>query len=55
MDVHVLDWTQSGGDEIGDLNIKKKDIEEIKDNVVEFKPKEPWSVGYNKWKEQNND
>ena len=32
MDVHVLDWTQSGGDEIGDLNIKKKDIEEIKDN-----------------------
>ena len=55
MDVHVLDWTQSGGDEIGDLNIKKKDIEEVKDNVIEFKPKEPWAVGYKKWKEESND
>ena len=24
MDVNVLDWEQSGGDEIADLNIKKK-------------------------------
>ena len=32
MDVNVLDWEQSGGEEIGDLNIKKKDIEEIKND-----------------------
>ena len=55
MDVNVLDWIQSGGDEIGDLNIKKKDIEQIESNVVEFKPKEPWAVGYKKWKEESND
>jgi len=55
MDVNVLDWIQSGGDEIGDLNIKKKDIERIESNVVEFKPKEPWAVGYKKWKEESND
>jgi hypothetical protein len=24
-------------------------------NVVEFKPKEPWAVGYKKWKEESND
>ena len=29
MDVHVLDWRQSGDDEYPDLNIKKKDIEVI--------------------------
>ena len=55
MDVNVLDWIQSGGDEIGDLNIKKKDIEQIDSNVVEFKPKETWVEGYKKWKEENND
>ena len=45
MDVNVLDWIQSGGDEIGDINIKKKDIEQIESNVVEFKSNsvsEPW-------------
>ena len=30
MDVNLLDWVQCGGDEIGDVNIKKKDIEELK-------------------------
>ena len=55
MDVNVLDWIQSGGDEIGDLNIKKKDIERIESNIIEFKPKEPWAVGYKKWKEESND
>tara|TARA_X000000368_G_scaffold131114_1_gene103027 strand:- start:1458 stop:1715 length:258 start_codon:yes stop_codon:yes gene_type:complete len=51
MDVNVLDWEQSGGDEIADLNIKKKDIEEIKTNIVKLKIKKPWSEGYKEWKE----
>ena len=55
MDVNVLDWIQSGGDEIDHLNIKKKDIERIESNVIEFKPKETWVEGYKKWKEENND
>ena len=55
MDVNVLDWIQSGGDEIGDLNIKKKDIERIESNIIEFKPKETWVEGYKKWKEESND
>ena len=55
MDVNVLDWEQSGGDEIADLNIKKKDIEEIKTNVVKLKIKKPWSEGYKEWKENTND
>ena len=55
MDVNVLDWIQSGGDEIEHLNIKKKDIERIESNVIEFKPKETWVEGYKKWKEENND
>ena len=55
MDVNVLDWIQSGGDEIGDLNIKKKDIERIESNVIEFKPKETWVEGNKKWKEESND
>ena len=55
MDVNVLDWEQSGGDEIADLNIKKKDIEEIKTNIVKLKIKKPWSEEYKEWKEQNDD
>ena len=55
MDVNVLDWIQSGGDEIDYLNIKKKDIERIESNIIEFKPKETWVEGYKKWKEENND
>jgi len=55
MDVNVLDWEQSGGDEIADLNIKKKDIEEIKTNIVKLKIKKPWSEGYKEWKENTND
>ena len=55
MDVNVLDWEQSGGDEIADLNIKKKDIEEIKTNIVKLKIKKPWSEGYKEWKEKQND
>lgn len=55
MDVNVLDWIQSGGDEISDLNIKKKDIERIESNIIEFKPKETWVEGYKKWKEESND
>ena len=52
MDVNVLDWEQSGGDEIADLNIKKKDIEEIKTNIVKLKIKKPWSEGYKEWQEK---
>ena len=55
MDVNVLDWIQSGGDEIDHLNIKKKDIERIESNVIEFKPKETWVEGYKKWKDESND
>ena len=55
MDVNVLDWIQSGGDEIDHLNIKKKDIERIESNIIEFKPKETWVEGYKKWKEESND
>ena len=55
MDVNVLDWEQSGGDEIADLNIKKKDIEEIKTNIVKLKIKKPRSEEYKEWKEQNDD
>ena len=51
MDVNVLDWEQSGGDEIADLNIKKKDIEEIKSNVVKLKT---WTEGYNEWKKSKS-
>ena len=53
MDVNVLDWEQSGGDEIADLNIKKKDIEEIKTNIVKLKIKKPWTEGYKEWLEKN--
>ena len=52
MDVNVLDWEQSGGDEIADLNIKKKDIEEIKTNIVKLKIKKPWTEGYKEWQEK---
>ena len=52
MDVNVLDWEQSGGDEIADLNIKKKDIEEIKTNIVKLKIKKPWTECYKEWQEK---
>ena len=52
MDVNVLDWEQSGGDEIADLNIKIKDIEEIKTNIVKLKIKKPWTEGYKEWQEK---
>ena len=58
MDVHVDDWQHQysvGLGDFGSFNIKKKDIQQIETNVVEFKPKEPWAVGYKKWKEGNND
>ena len=51
MDVNVLDWEQSGGDEIADLNIKKKDIEEIKSNVIKIKT---WTEGYDEWKKSKS-
>ena len=58
MDVHVDDWQQQdtvGLWDNGGFKIKKKDIEQITSNVVEFKPKEPWAVGYEKWKKENNE
>ena len=58
MDVHVEDWQQQdtyGLWDNGGFKIKKKDIQQIDSNVVEFKPKEPWAVGYKKWKEESND
>ncbi len=51
MDVNVLDWEQEQDKNRTDLNIKKKDIEEIKSNVVKLKIKKPWSEGYKEWKE----
>ena len=58
-DVDHMDWIQTDTTGLWDTTkgfvIKKKDIEHIDSNVVEFKPKEPWSVGYKKWKEGNND
>jgi len=58
MDVNVLDWEQQttvGLWDNGGFNIKKKDIEEIKTNVVKLKIKKPWSKGYKEWKENTND
>ena len=58
MDVNVLDWEQQttvGLWDNGGFNIKKKDIEEIKTNVVKLKIKKPWSEGYKKLKENTND
>ena len=54
MDNHVDDWEKDTRNYLN-LKIKKKDIEHIDSNVVEFKPKEPWAVGYKKWKEESND
>jgi len=55
MDVNVLDWEQSADKDYPNLNIKKKDIREIKTNVVKLKIKKPWSEGYKEWKENTND
>ena len=54
MDVNVLDWEQQntvGLWDNGGFKINKKDIEEIKSNVVKLKIKKPWSEGYKEWKE----
>ena len=54
-----MDWIQTDTTGLWETTkgfvIKKKDIEHIDSNVVEFKPKEPWAVGYKKWKEESND
>ena len=52
MDVNVLDWEQEQDKNRTDLNIKKKDIEEIKSNVIKIKT---WTEGYKEWKEKQND
>ena len=58
-DVDHMDWIQTDTTGLWDTTkgfiIKKKDIEQIDSNVVEFKPKETWVEGYKKWKEENND
>ena len=58
-DVDHMDWIQTNTTGLWDTTkgfvIKKKDIEQIDSNVIEFKPKEPWAVGYKKWKEESND
>ena len=58
-DVDHMDWIQTDTTGLWDTTkgfvIKKKDIEHIDSNVVEFKAKEPWAVGYKKWKEESND
>ena len=55
MDVNVLDWEQQntvGLWDNGGFKINKKDIEEIKNNVVKLKT---WTEGYKEWKENTND
>ena len=55
MDVNVLDWEQQntvGLWDNGGFNIKKKDIEEIKTNIVKLKIKKPWTEGYKEWQEK---
>ena len=58
-DVDHMDWIQTNTTGLWDTTkgfvIKKKDIERIESNVVEFKPKETWVEGYKKWKEESND
>tara|TARA_R100000353_G_scaffold48412_1_gene38503 strand:- start:101 stop:370 length:270 start_codon:yes stop_codon:yes gene_type:complete len=58
-DVDHMDWIQTDTTGLWDTTkgfvIKKKDIERIESNVVEFKPKETWVEGYKKWKEESND
>ena len=51
MDVNVLDWEQEQDKNRTDLNIKKKDIEEIKSNVIKIKT---WTEGYNEWKKSKS-
>ena len=58
-DVDHMDWIQTNTTGLWDTTkgfvIKKKDIEQIDSNVIEFKPKETWVEGYKKWKEESND
>ena len=54
MDVNVLDWEQQntvGLWDNGGFKINKKDIEEIKSNVVKLKT---WTEGYNEWKKSKS-
>ena len=48
---NVLDWEQEQDKNRTDLNIKKKDIEEIKSNVIKIKT---WTEGYNEWKKSKS-
>ena len=58
-DVDHMDWIQTNTTGLWDTTkgfvIKKKDIEQIDSNIIEFKPKETWVEGYKKWKEESND
>ena len=45
MDVNVLDWRQGDDSDYPDLNIKKRDIEEIK-------KEKDWSEGYKEWQKK---
>ena len=58
-DVDHMDWIQTDTTGLWDTTkgfvIKKKDIEQIDSNIIEFKPKETWVEGYKKWKEESND
>ena len=45
MDVNVLDWRQGDDSDYPDLNIKKRDIEEIK-------KEKSWSEGYKEWQKK---
>ena len=54
MDVNVLDWEQQntiGLWDNGGFKINKKDIEEIKSNVVKLKT---WTEGYDEWKKSKS-
>tara|TARA_B100001175_G_scaffold202864_1_gene172207 strand:+ start:307 stop:564 length:258 start_codon:yes stop_codon:yes gene_type:complete len=54
MDVNVLDWEQQntiGLWDNGGFKINKKDIEEIKSNVIKIKT---WTEGYNEWKKSKS-
>ena len=50
MDVNVLDWEKDTRNYLN-LNIKKKDIEEIESNVIKIKT---WTEGYNEWKKSKS-
>ena len=57
-DVDHMDWIEGetyGLWDEGGFKIKKNNKVLFHNPILEFKPKEPWAVGYKKWKEESND